>query len=97
MPKPSITDKEKLLKKETALQNMRLGSKMKRDVTIDVSAKGFFRTGILCDIVQHAMLLPVLTGHLRFHQSLEYLEKKINYKFKQRYLLQLALTHPSYR
>jgi ribonuclease III len=41
--------------------------------------------------------LPVLTGHLRFHKSLEVLETSINYKFQNRYLLQLALTHPSYK
>ncbi|KAF4526532.1 hypothetical protein B566_EDAN005899 [Ephemera danica] len=45
----------------------------------------------------HAMLVPVLVCHLRFHQSLDTLEKMIEYKFTNRYLLQLALTHPSYR
>lgn len=51
----------------------------------------------MCDIVQHALLIPVLSTHLRFHQSLDLLEKNIDYKFKNRYLLQLALTHPSYK
>lgn len=46
---------------------------------------------------QHAMLLPVLVCHLRFHRSLQILEDNINYKFKNRYLLQLAMTHPSFR
>ena len=43
------------------------------------------------------MLLPVLICHLRFHKSLDVLEESIHYRFKNRYLLQLALTHPSYR
>ncbi|XP_034951139.1 ribonuclease 3 [Chelonus insularis] len=97
MPKPSFEDKRKLEAKENRLQELRTQSKMKRDVTVDVSSEGFFRTGIMCDIVQHAMLIPVLVCHLRFHKSLDNLEETLKYKFKNRYLLQLALTHPSYR
>lgn len=97
MPKPSFEDKRKLEAKENKLQEMRTQSKMKRDVTVAVSAKGFHRTGIMCDIIQHAMLIPVLVCHLRFHRSCDVLEKVIDYKFKNRSLLQLALTHPSYR
>ncbi|XP_066595146.1 ribonuclease 3 [Prorops nasuta] len=97
MPKPSFEDKRKLESKENKLQELRTQSKMKRDVTVDVSSDGFYRTGIMCDIVQHAMLIPVLVCHLRFHKSLGNLEKTLKYEFKNRYLLQLALTHPSYR
>lgn len=43
------------------------------------------------------MLVPVLVCHLRFHHSLNVLEESIGYKFSNRALLQLALTHPSYR
>lgn len=43
------------------------------------------------------MLIPVLVCHLRFHHSLNVLEESIGYKFTNRSLLQLALTHPSYR
>ncbi|KAK4310674.1 hypothetical protein Pmani_017774 [Petrolisthes manimaculis] len=97
MPKPSFDDKRRLEGKENKLQEMRMTSKMKRDVTIAVSSQGFYRSGIMCDVVQHAMLLPVLVCHLRFHQSLKVLEQRIQYKFQARFLLQLALTHPSYR
>nr|CAD7256805.1 unnamed protein product [Timema shepardi] len=96
MPKPSFEDKRKLECKEIRLQEMRTQSKMKRDVTVAVSAKGFYRTGIMCDVVQHAMLIPVLVCHLRFHRSCDMLEKVVSYKFKNRFILQLALTHPSY-
>ncbi|KOC66051.1 Ribonuclease 3 [Habropoda laboriosa] len=97
MPKPSFEDKRKLEAKENKLQELRTQSKMKRDVTVDVTSEGFYRTGIMCDIVQHAMLIPVLVCHLRFHKSLDNLECTLGYEFKNRYLLQLALTHPSYR
>lgn len=97
MSKPTFEDKRKLESKENKLQEMRTQGKMKRDITVAVSAEGFFRTGIMCDIIQHAMLIPVLVCHLRFHHSLNILEESINYKFKNRALLQLALTHPSYR
>ncbi|XP_020279114.1 ribonuclease 3 isoform X2 [Pseudomyrmex gracilis] len=97
MSKPSFEDKRKLEAKENRVQELRTQSKMKRDVTVDVSSEGFYRTGIMCDIVQHAMLIPVLVCHLRFHKSLDNLERILGYSFKNRYLLQLALTHPSYR
>lgn len=97
MSKPSFEDKRKLEAKENRLQEMRTQGRMKRNVTVAISSKNFYRTGIMCDIVQHAMLIPVLTTHLRFHRSLEVLETTIGYKFSNRYLLQLALTHPSYK
>lgn len=50
-----------------------------------------------CATYSFRMLLPVLICHLRFHKSLDVLEDRIKYRFKNRYLLQLALTHPSYR
>lgn len=86
MPKPSFESKRKLEAKENKLQELRTQSKMKRDVTVDMSSDGFYRTGIMCDIVQHAMLIPVLVCHLRFHKSLDHLESTLKYKFKNRYV-----------
>lgn len=97
MSKPSYEDKRKLESKENKLQEMRTQGRMKRNVTVAVSSKGFYRTGIMCDIVQHTMLIPVLACHLRFHRSLDKLEENIGYRFKNRSTLQLALTHPSYK
>ncbi|XP_045499974.1 ribonuclease 3 isoform X2 [Colias croceus] len=97
MAKPSFNERQKLAAKEATLQEMRTQSKMKRDVTVAISSEGFHTTGLMCDVVQHAMLIPVLVRHLRFHKSLDSLENIISYKFKQRALLQTALTHPSYR
>jgi len=97
MAKPSYKDKRELEAKEHALQEMRSNSKLKRDCTAVISAQGYNRTGLMTDIVQHALLLPVLVNHLRLHHSLEYLEKRISYTFQNRYLLQQAVTHPSYK
>uniref|UniRef100_T1IMV5 Ribonuclease 3 n=1 Tax=Strigamia maritima TaxID=126957 RepID=T1IMV5_STRMM len=96
-PKVTYQDRHKLTQKEMRLQEMRTKSNLKRDVTVVVNSQGFYRTGVMCDIVQHAMLVPVLICHLRFHKSLDLLEENIGHTFTDRYLLQLALTHPSYR
>ncbi|XP_052742115.1 ribonuclease 3 [Bicyclus anynana] len=97
MSKPSYKERHKLASKEAKLQEMRTQNKMKRDVTVAISSEGFHTTGLMCDVVQHAMLIPVLVRHLRFHKSLDSLEETIKYTFKRRSLLQTALTHPSYR
>ena len=47
-------------------------------------------------LFQHAMLMPILVAHLRFHKCLCVLENQISYRFKNRLLVQQALTHPSY-
>ena len=65
MAKPTFKDRRELEAKEHALQEMRSNSKLKRDCTAVVSSQGYRRTGLMTDIVQHAMLLPVLVNHLR--------------------------------
>ena len=40
---------------------------------------------------------PYLAPWFRFHASLLCLEEKIHYRFTNRFLLQQALTHPSYK
>lgn len=97
--KPKVTreDKQKLKNKEAHLQEIQLKSTMKREVTVELSSDGFLRTGLKSDICQHALLLPVLLSHLRFHACLRVLEKHLHYQFEDRGLLQLALTHTSFR
>ena len=97
MAKPSYKDRRELEAKEHALQEMRSNSKLKRDCTAVISAQGYQKTGLMTDIVQHALLLPVLINHLRLHNSLDHLETRIGYKFTTRHLLQQAVTHPSYK
>ena len=67
MPKPSFKHKRQLEALEDRLGEMRASAKMKREVTVAVSAQGFLRTGIRSDVVQHGLLLPVLVNHLRLH------------------------------
>ena len=97
MPKVKDTDRQKLADMEEKLNEIRSNIRTKRGVTVELSAENFFKTGLMTDIVQHGLLLPSLVSHLRFHASLDYFENEIEYKFKNRHLLQLAMTHPSYK
>lgn len=96
-PKVSSCDKQILAQKEDKLQEMKGKGDLKRNTTVVLPCDQFYTTGLLCDVVQHAMLMPVIFCQLRFHQSLDCLENIIGYSFNDKYLLQLALTHPSYR
>ncbi|GLD51869.1 ribonuclease 3-like protein, partial [Lates japonicus] len=71
-----------------ALQKIRQKNTMRREVTVELSSQGFWKTGIRSDVCQHAMMLPVLTHHIRYHQCLMHLDKLIGYVFKERCLLQ---------
>uniref|UniRef100_A0A8C6T3M8 Ribonuclease 3 n=1 Tax=Neogobius melanostomus TaxID=47308 RepID=A0A8C6T3M8_9GOBI len=95
-PKVKQMDKQKLTQREEALQKIRQKNTMRREVTVELSSQGFWKTGIRSDVCQHAMMLPVLTHHIRYHQCLMHLDKLIGYIFKERCLLQLAMTHPSH-
>ncbi|KAM8966792.1 ribonuclease 3 [Pelodytes ibericus] len=95
-PKVKQADKQKLVQREEALQKIRQKNTMRREVTVELSSQGFWKTGIRSDVCQHAMMLPVLTHHIRYHKCLMHLDKLIAYKFKERGLLQLAMTHPSH-
>uniref|UniRef100_A0A8C8JFE1 Ribonuclease 3 n=1 Tax=Oncorhynchus tshawytscha TaxID=74940 RepID=A0A8C8JFE1_ONCTS len=95
-PKVKQIDKQKLTQREEALQKIRQKNTMRREVTVELSSQGFWKTGIRSDLCQHAMMLPVLTHHIRYHQCLKHLDDLIGYVFKERCLLQLAMTHPSH-
>ena len=95
-PKVSFSDKQTLAQKEEKLQEFKAKAELKRDTIVLPCAK-FYSTGLLCDVVQHAMVMPVLVYQIRFQHSLRCLENIIGHTFKDRSLLQLALTHPSYR
>ena len=58
-------------------------------VTVAMSSEGWQRTGLRSDVTQHALVIPVLTSHIRFHRCLKELEKIIDYSFKDRRLLQV--------
>uniref|UniRef100_A0A3Q4G814 Ribonuclease 3 n=1 Tax=Neolamprologus brichardi TaxID=32507 RepID=A0A3Q4G814_NEOBR len=90
-PKVRQIDKQKMTQREEALQKIRQKNTMRREVTVELSSQGFWKTGIRSDVCQHAMMLPVLTHHIRYHQCLMHLDKLIAYVFKERCLLQLLL------
>lgn len=95
-PKVSYMDKQVLAQKEEKLQEYRAKAEQNSDTFVFPAYK-FLTTGLHCDVVQHAMLMPVIVYQVRFQHSLESLEKLIGHTFRNKYLLQLALTHPSYR
>ncbi|XP_068092839.1 ribonuclease 3 [Hyperolius riggenbachi] len=95
-PKVKQADKQKLVQREEALQKIRQKNTMRREVTVELSSQGFWKTGIRSDVCQHAMMLPVLTHHIRYHKCLMHLDNLTGYVFKDRCLLQLAMTHPSH-
>ncbi|KAF5397115.1 hypothetical protein PHET_09990 [Paragonimus heterotremus] len=99
MNKPRITpsDRSQLAQLANALENMEHSGVHRREITVELSSEGFYRTGIRPDVSQYAINLVSLVSHLRFHKSLESLEMRLGYQFKDKSLLHQALTHPSYR
>ena len=95
--KPTSEDKAKLRALSDQLENQlkKASEQKEKEIMIELTSENFHKTGIRTDLVQHAVLIPTLVEHLRFHLSLKFLENKIGYHFKNRLLLQHALTHPS--
>ncbi|KAL3985500.1 Ribonuclease-III-like family protein [Acanthocheilonema viteae] len=97
-PRVSAEERGKLAQKASQLKALRNDSQLKRDFVMSVSSRDFYSTGLFPDIVQHGLLLILACAHVRFQWSLEvYEQERICYVFKNRSLLELALTHPSYR
>uniref|UniRef100_A0A0N4ZSN7 SET domain-containing protein n=1 Tax=Parastrongyloides trichosuri TaxID=131310 RepID=A0A0N4ZSN7_PARTI len=70
------------------------GRKKCREVSI--SSKNFFITGVCPDMIEHAAVLISIVSLIRFNNSLDNLESEmLNYKFNDRRLLKLSLTHVS--
>uniref|UniRef100_A0A1I7VXA0 Ribonuclease 3 n=1 Tax=Loa loa TaxID=7209 RepID=A0A1I7VXA0_LOALO len=97
-PRVSAEERGKLAQKASQLKALRNDSQLKRDFVMSVSSRDFYSTGLFPDIVQHGLLLILACAHVRFQWSLQvYEQERIHYVFKNRSLLELALTHPSYR
>ena len=96
--KPDASQKERLqlIKIKLTLENMKMKDSLRRNCCVHVSTVGMVKTGLNSDVTQHALLLPVLVHHVRCHLSFQTFDEKIGYVFKDRSLLRLALTHPSY-
>ncbi|CAF1307302.1 unnamed protein product, partial [Didymodactylos carnosus] len=96
--KPTDDDKQNLRDKELKLKQIILknSEQLKRETVVVISSENAYRTGIKSDLIQYGLLISSLHDHLRFHISLKCLEDNlIQYQFKNRSLMQLALTHPS--
>jgi ribonuclease-3 len=90
--KANLRDKEQRLKQIVAKH----AEQLKREIVVEISSEYAYRTGLKSDIIQYSLLLSSLHDHLRFHQSLTELENQlVGYQFRNRWLMQLALTHPS--
>ncbi|VDK69958.1 unnamed protein product [Litomosoides sigmodontis] len=97
-PRVSAEERGKLAQKASQLKALRNDSQLKRDFVMSVSSRNFYSTGLFPDIVQHGLFLILACAHVRFQWSLQvYEQERIHYVFKNRSLLELALTHPSYR
>lgn len=68
-----------------------------RSLQLLLSTENFFRTGFMADVVTHVLTLSLACFHARLHLSFDKLEEKIDYRFKNRGLLELALIHPSFK
>ncbi len=87
-----MRDKEQRLKQIVAKH----AEQLKREIVVEISSEYAYRTGFKSDVIQQTLLLSSLHDHLRFHQSLTELENQlVGYQFHNRWLMQLALTHPS--
>ncbi|CAH8523802.1 unnamed protein product [Schistosoma margrebowiei] len=96
-PRISTSDRVQLVQLASELEEMEHSGVHRREVTVEISCEGFYRTGIRPDIPQYALNLVSLIAHLRFHKSLESLENRLGYTFNDKSLLHQSLTHPSYR
>uniref|UniRef100_A0A8C7IPR4 Ribonuclease 3 n=1 Tax=Oncorhynchus kisutch TaxID=8019 RepID=A0A8C7IPR4_ONCKI len=89
-PKVKQIDKQKLTQREEALQKIRQKNTMRREVTVELSSQGFWKTGIrsdLCQVGRRDALLP--------HKHTVYTSPSADSDFFS-LSLQLAMTHPSH-
>uniref|UniRef100_A0A3Q0KNJ2 Putative ribonuclease III n=1 Tax=Schistosoma mansoni TaxID=6183 RepID=A0A3Q0KNJ2_SCHMA len=96
-PRISTSDRVQLVQLANELEEMEHSGVHRREITVEISCEGFYRTGMRPDIPQYALNLVSLIAHLRFHKSLESLENRLGYTFNDKSLLHQSLTHPSYR
>ncbi|KAK2117684.1 hypothetical protein P7K49_004571 [Saguinus oedipus] len=64
-PKVKQTDKQKLAQREEALQKIRQKNTMRREVTVELSSQGFWKTGIrsdVCQLYHKSLPLPSARG-----------------------------------
>ena len=99
MNKPDLSeaDRKKEKHREHILNLIRKRSDLKKETVSVVSIEGFYSTGLKSDVASWALLLPVVSHHIRFQKCLAKLESILDYRFENRLWLTSALTHPSFQ
>ncbi|CAD5226926.1 unnamed protein product [Bursaphelenchus xylophilus] len=92
----SEIDREEFKNVMEEIRELRVRSGHKRSLPVDLTSEDFLSTGLCFDVVHHALIALAIVFKVRYHWSLDEFEKKIDYHFKKRELLELAFTHPSY-
>ena len=58
-------------------------------VEINASENGYYFTGVFTDLIQFALLCPLISSHVSFHLSLSSLEASLSHVFKDKSLLEV--------
>nr|CDS31844.1 ribonuclease III [Hymenolepis microstoma] len=96
-PRISPEDRDQLSTLKRKLDQMDFEGVHRREITVELSCEGFYRTAIRPDVTQFALNMASFVIHIRCILSLKSLEKRLGYEFKDKSILYQALTHPSYR
>ncbi|KAL5112420.1 Ribonuclease 3 [Taenia crassiceps] len=96
-PRISAEDRNQLAGLTNKLDSMDHSGVHRREITVELSCEGFYRTGIRPDVAQFALNMASFVTHVRCIMSLKSLETRLNYQFRDKSILHQALTHPSYR
>uniref|UniRef100_A0AC35TXV0 RNase III domain-containing protein n=1 Tax=Rhabditophanes sp. KR3021 TaxID=114890 RepID=A0AC35TXV0_9BILA len=81
---------------EKEMKEIRHQATKKKIREVRWSAREFMSTGIGPDLIEHGTLACLIVSYVRFNNALDILEQeKMQYKFKDRRLLKLALSHIS--
>ena len=58
-------------------------------VEINASENGYYFTGVFTDLIQFALLCPLISSRVSFHLSLSSLEASLSHVFKDKSLLEV--------
>ncbi len=62
----------------------------RREITVEVTSEGFYRTGIRPDVTQFALNMASFITHVRCILSLKSLEKRLDWEFKDISILHVS-------
>ncbi|CAD6198909.1 unnamed protein product [Caenorhabditis auriculariae] len=85
---------EKLRQEIAAIRSDGRGN---RATQVRVPVEGYRLTGLFPDSIAHVLMSVLAIHHIRYQMSLSTLETHIGFQFKNRALLELSMTHPSFK